>query len=113
MNTTISTINVNTNAAQSLGIASGAMTKPGQVRAKHASGTEGWLTVPSGYPRDSYPIGLSSGEQYAVIPSSQSVAPSGREDIASVLAAMPRGGIDEDRLARTIVTGMLKGLAQQ
>ena len=40
-------------------------------------------------------------------------APSGREDIASVLAAMPRGGIDEDRLARTIVTGMLKGLAQQ
>ena len=107
------TINVNTNAAQSLGIASGAMTKPGQVRAKHASGTEGWLTVPSGYPSDSYPIGLSSGEQYAVIPSSQSVAPSGGTDIASALAAMPRGGIDEDRLGRSIVTHLLRGMAQQ
>ena len=40
-------------------------------------------------------------------------APSGREDIASALAAMPRGGIDEDRLGRSIVTHLLKGMAQQ
>jgi len=40
-------------------------------------------------------------------------APSGREDIASALAAMPRGGIDEDRLGRSIVTHLLRGMAQQ
>jgi hypothetical protein len=34
----------------------------------YASGTEGWETVPSGYPNDTYPIALSSGEKFAVIP---------------------------------------------
>lgn len=38
---------------------------------KHASGTDGWLTVPPGYPNDSYPAFLSSGEKYAVIPANQ------------------------------------------
>ena len=35
----------------------------------YAGGTKGWLTVPSGYPDDSYPVMLQSGEQFAVIPS--------------------------------------------
>lgn len=34
----------------------------------YASGTDGWLTVPSGYPNDSYRVGLTSGEQFAVVP---------------------------------------------
>ncbi len=34
--------------------------------AAHAMGTDGWLTVPSGYPNDSYNVGLSSGETYSV-----------------------------------------------
>lgn len=33
-----------------------------------AKGTDGWLTVPSGYPNDNYMIGLTSGEQFAVVP---------------------------------------------
>jgi phage-related protein len=31
-----------------------------------ASGTPGWMTVPSGYPNDSYPIRVQSGEEFAV-----------------------------------------------
>ena len=32
----------------------------------HASGTNGWLTVPPGYPGDSYTVRMESGEKYAV-----------------------------------------------
>lgn len=39
-----------------------------QNQANHAAGTDGWLTVPSGYPNDSYSVGLTSGETYAVLP---------------------------------------------
>jgi hypothetical protein len=38
----------------------------------HAEGTDGWLTVPAGYNNDSYMVGLTSGEQYAVIPNDRS-----------------------------------------
>lgn len=34
----------------------------------YASGTGGWLTVPPGYNNDSYPVLMSSGEKFAVIP---------------------------------------------
>ncbi len=34
----------------------------------YATGTDGWETVPSGYPNDSYPVFLTSGEKFAVIP---------------------------------------------
>jgi hypothetical protein len=40
----------------------------------HATGTNGWLTVPSGFANDSYTVGLSSGEMYAVIPDGMSFA---------------------------------------
>ncbi len=33
-----------------------------------ASGTGGWVTVPPGYPNDTYNARLTSGEQFAVIP---------------------------------------------
>lgn len=38
----------------------------------YATGTGGWLTVPPGYPNDSYPVMLSSGEKFAVVPSGNS-----------------------------------------
>lgn len=35
---------------------------------RYATGTDGWEQVPAGYPNDTYPIMLSSGEHFAVIP---------------------------------------------
>jgi hypothetical protein len=37
-----------------------------------ASGTDGWETVPPNYPNDSYPVFLTSGEKFAVIPAGAS-----------------------------------------
>lgn len=34
----------------------------------YSSGTDGWETVPPGYPNDSYPMFLESGEKFNVIP---------------------------------------------
>lgn len=42
-----------------------------QLAYGYASGTDGWETVPAGYPNDSYPIFLTSGEKFAVIPAGQ------------------------------------------
>lgn len=42
----------------------------------YAKGTDGWMTVPSGYPNDSYPILLTSGERFAVIPNGVQASPS-------------------------------------
>lgn len=39
----------------------------------YATGTGGWLTVPQGFPNDSYKVGLQSGEKFAVVPSGQSM----------------------------------------
>lgn len=33
-----------------------------------AEGTGGWRTVPEGFPNDTYPVFLTSGEQFAVVP---------------------------------------------
>ncbi len=41
-----------------------------------ASGTGGWLTVPSGFEDDTYPVLMSSGERFAVIPKGASAAES-------------------------------------
>jgi len=38
-----------------------------------AEGTEGWETVPPGYSDDTYPIKLSSGEKFSVIPAGKSI----------------------------------------
>ena len=40
-----------------------------------ATGTNGWMEVPAGYPNDTYPIRLTSGERFAVIPAGVSAAP--------------------------------------
>lgn len=48
--------------------------RPGSGR---ATGTKGWEEVPAGYPNDSYPILLTSGEKFAVIPPGGGSAPVG------------------------------------
>lgn len=40
---------------------------------RYAEGTDGWETVPSGYPNDTYPIALSSGEKFKVVPQGESI----------------------------------------
>jgi hypothetical protein len=40
-----------------------------------ATGTDGWMEVPAGYPNDTYPIRLTSGERFAVIPAGVSASP--------------------------------------
>lgn len=42
---------------------------PSGDRKVYASGSHGWQTVPAGYKNDTYPILLSSGERFAVVPS--------------------------------------------
>lgn len=42
---------------------------------RYAEGTEGWMTVPPGYPNDSYPIMVESGERFAVIPAGSQASP--------------------------------------
>jgi hypothetical protein len=39
----------------------------------YSLGTNGWETVPPGFPNDTYPIRMSSGEKFAVIPNGQTV----------------------------------------
>jgi hypothetical protein len=51
--------------------------KPKGNQANNATGTDGWKTVPSGFPNDTYRVGLTSGETYAVMTRSQSMGASG------------------------------------
>lgn len=44
---------------------------------RYSKGTEGWEQVPPGYPNDTYPIMLTSGERFAVIPQGQNAQPVG------------------------------------
>jgi len=97
-----------------LGIADGAANVPERTRARqgYASGTGGWLTVPSGFSNDTYPVGLSSGEQYAVIPAGQSVSPAGAgtEALFGVLINELRANrFDSKQISRDIVMAMQKG----
>lgn len=47
----------------------------GPLNGGYAEGTNGWMEVPAGYPNDTYPIRLTSGERFAVIPAGVSAAP--------------------------------------
>ena len=62
----------------------------------YASGTDGWEKVPSGYPNDSYVIGLSSGEGFSVVPdiskaamSAPAIAGNGGMALAGAGGGMP------------------------
>lgn len=52
---------------------------PGRGR-DFATGTNGWWSVPSGFPNDSYRIGLSSGELFNVVPNGMRLAATGAGD---------------------------------
>ena len=71
---------------------------------KRAGGTGGWLTVPSGYPSDSYTVGLTSGEKYNVQPAGGG---GGGMDTAAVIAAIKANKIDEQKLSRSIRDAIL------
>ena len=51
--------------------ADGVLVHNKQAALGFADGTNGFQTVPSGFPNDSFPIALSSGEQFAVIPANK------------------------------------------
>jgi len=76
-------------------------TKP-TTAPRYASGTEGWLTVPSGYLNDSYNVGLTSGEKYAVIPKG-----SNEELLEQIKTVVISNKIDETKLGRVIAHIML------
>jgi hypothetical protein len=44
----------------------------GGTQGNYATGTNGWQTVPPGFPNDSYMVGLQSGESFNVVPAGQS-----------------------------------------
>lgn len=46
-----------------------------QTQYGFAEGTDGWMTVPPGYPNDSYPVMMQSGERFAVIPAGVQASP--------------------------------------
>lgn len=64
VNTVYSTTGKPTTATQNLAVG-------------YAEGTGGWMQVPPGFPNDSYPVGLSSGEKFAVVPAGEGQASGG------------------------------------
>lgn len=72
----------------------------GAIGDGYSMGTHGeWLTVPSGYPNDSYPIRLQSGEEFMVKTPRESVtpAPTGGDTIVLQLSRN-----DEDTIAAIV-----------
>mgnify|MGYP001020574741 CR=1 FL=1 len=62
----------------------------GYQNAGYATGTDGWMEVPAGFPNDTYSVGLTSGEMFSVIPSGgQGAGGSG----AMNLGSMDLGGV--------------------
>lgn len=77
--------------------------------AGYAGGTGGWLTVPSGYPNDSYPVNLSSGEQFAVVPPGGGV---GGNVSVSLQVNSPVTIMDEQRVKAVLLPYIVDGIRQ-
>lgn len=60
------TLTVNYATSGNAGLAANTMPTGYTEYQQHANGTQGVMTVPPGFPNDSYMIGLSTGEQYSV-----------------------------------------------
>jgi hypothetical protein len=83
---------------------------------KYASGTSGWETVPSGYPNDTYPIALSSGERYAVIPSgggSAVMAGGGGGNMIFNLTLQSAVSILDEQRAKTVLYPFVEAIASR
>lgn len=83
-----------------------------------AQGTEGWETVPPGYPDDSYPIGLTTGEKFAVVPAGTS-QPSmsgggfgGSPIMINITVASPVTIMDEQNAQNVLLPYIIEGLNQ-
>jgi len=82
-----------------------------------ASGTEGWKTVPTGFPNDTYPISLSSGEQYAVIPNggggqSTMAGGGGGNVYVTLTIASPLTIMDQQHAQNTLLPYIIDGIRQ-
>lgn len=55
------------------GAGSGGNVGPGGQYGGFASGTGGWMTIPQGFPNDSYMMAVESGEHVNVVPKGQSI----------------------------------------
>jgi len=90
---------------------------PGSGR---AAGTKGWETVPPGYPNDSYPIMLTSGEKFAVVPNGGmgGGAPTNMSSggnnyyITLSMAASPVTISDEQKVKSVLLPYIIDGIRQ-
>jgi len=75
----------------------------------YAEGTDGWMTVPPGYPNDSYPIMVESGERFAVIPAGVNAAPTsaggmgGGGMVVQISIHTPINIMDEEKAVNTLI----------
>lgn len=75
----------------------------------YAEGTDGWMTVPPGYPNDSYPIMVESGERFAVIPAGVNAAPTsaggmgGGGMVVQISINTPINIMDEEKAVNTLI----------
>jgi hypothetical protein len=70
-----------------------------------ASGTGGWRTVPPGFPNDTFPAMLSSGEKFAVVPQGQSSPSAG-----GMSAGSGTSTVDMQRMADMMVRAFVSAL---
>lgn len=62
------TVTITVNTVGSLYSTYGDSARVSGSGARRARGTNGWETVPAGFPGDTFPVWMSTGEQFAVIP---------------------------------------------
>jgi hypothetical protein len=81
--------------------------------AENANGTSGWVTVPPGYPGDSYPVMMSSGESYQVQNDRQRWTGQGEQSTAGPLVTIGtvvlNNGMDQAGFERMLETTIRRG----
>jgi hypothetical protein len=76
-----------------------------------ANGTSGWVTIPPGYPGDSYPVMMSSGESYQVMNDRQRWTGSGGQGVTIQFNApiSISNGMDQAGFERMLETTIRRG----
>lgn len=76
----------------------------------YAKGTDGWMTVPAGFPNDTYPVSLTSGERFAVIPEGAKAMPAAMGGmggsgglVVQFVINSPINLMDEEKAVNTLV----------
>lgn len=78
----------------------------------YADGTDGWMQVPPGFPNDTYPIRLSSGEQFAVVPPGGGAPGSGGVPTVIVNYSPMISLADQNELNERMMPTIREGLRQ-